>query len=71
MGERKHRDKITERELLVMVGVAHGVRAADIARELDISPATVRTHVENAKIALGVHTRAHAVYKLVKDGLIA
>lgn len=53
--------KLTARELEVLRLLARGLAGPEIARELVISPKTVRTHIEHILRRLGVHTRAHAV----------
>ena len=57
-----------EREILAML--AAGDTDAQIARRLDLSPATVQTHVRNAKAKLGARTRAQAVAVALRDGMI-
>ena len=52
---------LSEREREVVTLIAMGKETPQIASELHIAPATVRTHVRNAMAKLGVHTRAHLV----------
>jgi DNA-binding CsgD family transcriptional regulator len=52
---------LTARERQVLDLVADGMKNAEIARLLWISPGTVRRHLENAYAKLGVHTRTAAV----------
>lgn len=52
---------LTKREREVVTLIALGRTAPQVAEELFISCATVRTHVQNAMRKLGVHTRAHLV----------
>ncbi len=52
---------LTTREREVITQVALGYESNQIAKELYISPQTVRTHVRNAMIKLGAHTRAQLV----------
>ena len=56
---RKH--ALTKREMEVLQRLADGLRHADIAAELVISPKTVASHVQHILAKLGVHTRAEAV----------
>jgi DNA-binding CsgD family transcriptional regulator len=55
-----------EREVLRMV--AHGADGPEIAEALVLSPATVRTHVNNAMRKLGARTRAHAITLAIRRG---
>lgn len=52
---------LTERELEVLQLVAQGLTNREIARELFIAPATVRTHLEHVFEKLGVRSRTAAV----------
>jgi DNA-binding NarL/FixJ family response regulator len=54
-------DVLTAREREVVTLIALGEDTAGIARELHVSPETVKTHVRNAMAKLGVHTRAQLV----------
>ena len=55
---------LTPREHEVVELVAEGKTNAEIARQLWISPGTVRRHLENVFAKLGVHTRTAAVARL-------
>lgn len=57
-----------EREVLALL--ARGETDAQIADRLELSPATVQTHVRNAKAKLGARTRAQAVALALVAGLI-
>ncbi len=52
---------LTHREREVVTLIALGRETPEIARELHISPETVRTHVRNAMSKLGARTRAQLV----------
>jgi DNA-binding NarL/FixJ family response regulator len=58
---RPHLPSLTERELDVLSLVAQGLTNREISRQLFISPATVRTHLEHIYDKLGVRSRAGAV----------
>ena len=58
------------RELEVVKLLATGATDPQIAELLELSPATVQTHVRNAKAKLGARTRAHAVALALDHGLI-
>jgi PAS domain S-box-containing protein len=64
------RGTLSSRQLEVLSLVAVGANAAQIATELSISEATVRTHVKNILERLGAHNRAHAVAIAMADGLL-
>ena len=55
---------LTPREHEVVGLVAEGKTNAEIARQLWISPGTVRRHLESVFAKLGVHTRTAAVAQL-------
>ena len=57
-----------EREILALL--ADGATDGQIAARLELSPATVQTHVRNAKAKLGARTRAQAVAVALQRGLI-
>jgi DNA-binding CsgD family transcriptional regulator len=61
---------LSERQLDVLRLVAVGANAAQIASELSISEATVRTHVKNILARLGARNRAHAVALAMTQGLL-
>ncbi len=52
-----------------MIGVATGRSNEEIARELVVSPATVRTHVSRAMVKLGARTRAQLVVAAMRAGM--
>lgn len=49
---------------------AHGRTAAQIARDLAVSEATMRRALHRARLALGAKSTTHAVYLAAKEGLI-
>ena len=53
-------ERLTRREHEVVELVAEGRSNAEVARQLWISPLTVRKHLENAYAKLGVHSRTAA-----------
>jgi DNA-binding CsgD family transcriptional regulator len=60
----------TARESQILAMLAAGDTDADIAERLELSPATVQTHVRNAKQKLGAKTRAQAVAIALRGGLV-
>ena len=61
---------LTPRELDVLRLLADGLRQAEIARVLVISPKTVGTHIEHVLTKLGVHSRAEAVALAYRHDLV-
>ena len=61
----------TAREREVLELLAGGRTDGQIADLLELSPATVQTHVRNAKSKLGARTRAQAVAIALQRGMIA
>jgi DNA-binding CsgD family transcriptional regulator len=61
---------LSPRQLEVLRLVAVGSDARQIAAELSISDATVRTHVKNVLARLGARNRAHAVAIAMATGLL-
>jgi DNA-binding NarL/FixJ family response regulator len=52
---------LTDREWEVLRCLAEGTRRSDVAEHLRMSPNTVRTHLQNLRAKLGVHTTLEAV----------
>ncbi len=62
--------RLTPRELDVLGLVAAGETTAGIAAQLEVTAATVRTHVEHIRGKLGVATRAATVAQAFRLGLL-
>ena len=62
--------KLTRRELDVISLLVEGLSQPEIAEKLFISPKTVDKHIEHILAKLGVHSRAQAVARAVRDELI-
>jgi DNA-binding NarL/FixJ family response regulator len=62
--------ELTPRELEVLRLVARGLSNADIARELIVGDATVKTHVARIFSKLNLHDRAQAVVLAYESGLV-
>ena len=67
-GPQRRSPSKREREILTLL--ARGSTDVQIAEVLSLSPATVQTHVRNAKAKLGARTRAQAVALALVGGLI-
>jgi DNA-binding NarL/FixJ family response regulator len=62
-------DRLTDREREIVAWVATGRSNDEIAAELVVSVATVRTHVSRAMVKLGARDRAQLVVLAVQAGL--
>jgi len=61
---------ITPRQADVLTLASHGMTCNEIAEQLVLSPGTVRTHLENVYLKLGVSDKAAAVATALRHGLI-
>ena len=64
------RPGISPREREVLVLIADGLSAPDIAGRLHLSPATVKGHLQSLYEKLGVSERAAAVAEAMRRGLL-
>lgn len=64
------RGRLSAREREVLRMLAAGATASEIASTLFLSRATVATHVRNAMVKLGAHTRIEAVVIALRSGEI-
>ena len=63
--------RLSPREREVTRMLASGLTGAQIARRLELSPETVRTHIRNAMDHIGATTRAQLVALAVSHGMVA
>lgn len=68
--DRVRADQLTEREIQVLAAIARGGTNRDVARELLVSEATVKTHLLHLYPKLGVRDRAAAVRAAFERGLL-
>lgn len=62
---------LTEQEIRILTLIAEGLTNADIAEVLCVSPNTVKTHVHNIFVKLGVSDRTQAALWGIRRGLVA
>lgn len=67
--QRPSTDPLTQRELEVLRRIAQGYENHDIAEQLVVSEATVRTHVSNILGKLHLATRTQAALYALREGL--
>ena len=61
---------LTPRELEIVMEIALGRRAREIAADLHIAPSTVKTHVRNAMVKVGAHSQAQLVAIALATGML-
>jgi PAS domain S-box-containing protein len=64
-------EELTPREREVLRLLAQGLGTEEMAKMLNISPATTRNHVQSVLSKLGVHSRLEAVAYVYQNGLFA
>lgn len=61
---------LSAREMEILEGIGRGESYQTIAEKLDISPGTVRKHIENIYRKLQVHNKVEAVQLALRHGMI-
>ena len=68
--ETHKNNTITEREKEVVSLMYKGLNYNEIANQLNISPATVRKHIENIYRKLSVHNKVEAIHKCTEKKIL-
>ena len=55
-------DPLTPREIEVLTLIAHGNQYKEAARQLNLSPQTIKNHMSNVLVKLDAWNATHAVY---------
>ncbi|WP_432418607.1 response regulator transcription factor [Corynebacterium breve] len=63
-------ERLTERELEVLIAVGRGLSNQEIATDKFISPHTAKTHVNRIMTKVGAHDRAQLVILAYESGLV-
>ena len=67
---RKSVERLTEREIEIVRGIARGMSNAELGDALFISTTTVKTHVSSVLSKLGLRDRTQAVVLAYESGLV-
>lgn len=62
--------KLTEREQMVGVLLAQGLKVAEIGPKMGITPSTVSTYLQRIRAKTGAKTSAEIVSKMWQAGLV-
>src|SRR6185312_10749031 len=64
-------ERLSERELQVLMLIAAGRQPGDVAAELNLSPSTVSTHLVHIRDKLGVRTTGELIVYAYHSGLLS
>jgi NarL family two-component system response regulator LiaR len=64
-------DRLTPRELQILQLLADGKSPDDLATELEVSRNTLRTHIQNILMKLGVHSMLDAIVAAIRHGRVS
>lgn len=70
LAERMGAEELTPRELDVLEQIVHGKSNKEIGAELDVSEATVKTHINSLLSKLGVTDRTQAATAAIQRGIV-
>jgi|GEM_PF-6097237 len=69
--KRRERDSLSQREIETLQLLdKRQIQNKEIANALGISEATVKTHLQNLFLKLGVHDRVSAVIYAIRHGIV-
>ena len=68
--ERQRANRLTPRQTQILQMLSDGMGPKEIARRLEMSPLTLRTHVQNILMRLGVHSKVEAVAVAMRQGKV-
>jgi DNA-binding NarL/FixJ family response regulator len=63
-------DRLTPRELQILQLLADGKSPDEITAELEVSRNTLRTHIQNILMKLGVHSKLDAIVAAIRHGRV-
>lgn len=69
--ERQRVNRLTDRQREILQMMADGIPPKEMAARLNLSPLTVRTHIQNTLTRLAVHTKAEALAVAIRHGKIS
>jgi DNA-binding NarL/FixJ family response regulator len=69
--ERQRVDRLTDRQRQILQMMADGVSPREIAAQLQLSPYTLRTHVQNILTRLSVHNKTEALAMAIRHGKVS
>lgn len=67
---RRRLERLTPRETEILGLMAKGRSPEEIARDLSMSPNTLRTHTQNVLTKLGVHSKMEALVLAIRHGKV-
>ena len=70
VGSKEQSEQLTEREVEVLGLLARGMTNSEVANELCVGEATIKTHVSNVLAKLHLRDRAQAVVFAYESGLV-
>ena len=70
LAERMGEQDLTQREFEVLEQIVHGKSNKEIGAELDVSEATVKTHINSLLGKLGVTDRTQAATAAIQRGIV-